>query len=81
MKPQHLKKCKSRSKLDVLTRQMLFKKIGLTNFVSPEMPKARATETGFNLIIVHFYIIRFQSTYWKIFYAVIISGNLKLDQL
>ena len=29
-----------------------------TSFFSPEMPKARAKKTGFNLIIVHFYIRR-----------------------
>ena len=27
-----------------------------TSFVRPEMPKARANKTGFNPIIVHFYI-------------------------
>ena len=29
-----------------------------TYIVSPEMPKARANKTGFNIMIVHFYIRR-----------------------
>ena len=29
-----------------------------TSFVIPEMPKTRANKTGFDIVIVHFYIRR-----------------------
>ena len=58
-----------------------------TSFASPEMPKSRVNKTGFNIIIVHFYIGRYNTIhdfsgsnpakpYWKIYSLVDENGTL-----